>query len=508
MSSTYRIKKRRRTEEPFDMYYHVPIIYTYVVSQVNETFSRETTDRSSLFYLPYERQYKLVIRGEPTSIGNFSFQNSAHMISVEIPDSVRAIGKGAFRNCTSLKSIKLPSSLVRIEEGAFRGCVSLTIDSLQNVEQIGSYSFFNCNLLNLSFPNSIRVLGNYAFSENKNLKHVSFDSDATTRVNLGKFLFANCKSLTTLVLPKFFQKKNEFNEFPGHLPGGICNDCTSLKKVEGLEHASVIGSFAFENTPLKKVVFGEALEIIGTKAFASCNSIKDLNLPLSISRIDTDAFTSCKRLTRVELFINNTTRDLTIDMGAFSGCISLRRFFTRLVDPLLVQRHERVLRFKNFWDGTVDNIFYPNGMTDGKQVVFKALDPLSAEDKRWLSIETAKLALVKSGRSLSDRYIFAVFVDDDKETLFRNIVDVQRNALEVVYRPPPRSKEEKASQGFEEEGRFGGFKRVQEEFNTSRVKLTFDPSKRMFVDDSSDSEGLIDDMDSSDSGLIDDMATP
>lgn len=80
----------------------------------------------------------------------------AHIISIEIPNSVIGIGMYAFLNCRELTSIKLPNSALRIESYAFWECISLP---------------------NIFIPESISFIDNWAFDGCVNLSSIFVDKN-------------------------------------------------------------------------------------------------------------------------------------------------------------------------------------------------------------------------------------------------------------------------------------------------------------------------------------------
>lgn len=78
----------------------------------------------------------------------------------------------------------------------------------------------------------------------------------------------------------------------------------------------------------KKVVqIPEGVTYIYEKAFEGCDKIEELILPSTINRIDNFAFKNCTSLKKVE-FVSDSdsdnTKHITINLGAFEGCESLK----------------------------------------------------------------------------------------------------------------------------------------------------------------------------------------
>ena len=107
------------------------------------------------------------------------------------------------------------------------------------------------------------------------------------------------------------------------IPGGMCNNCTNLKKVSLYDSVESIGDSAFSNTSIEEfecpstlksignssfyncsklsyVSFNDGLESIGYTAFQS-TSIRDIKFPSTLKSIGDGSFFNCANLNSVEL---------------------------------------------------------------------------------------------------------------------------------------------------------------------------------------------------------------
>lgn len=111
------------------------------------------------------------------TIGEYTFNASKALETVEINEGVTSIGLGAFWQCTSLKTIKLPESLTFIDDYSFResGLTEITIPG--GVETI-PYNAFDCcyDLETVTLCDGVKTIEQHAFSE--------------------------CSSLTKIIIPK------------------------------------------------------------------------------------------------------------------------------------------------------------------------------------------------------------------------------------------------------------------------------------------------------------------
>lgn len=112
---------------------------------------------------------------------------------------VTAIGNNAFSNCT-FTSIVIPDSIKRIGNSAFSGCNSLTSVSIPNsVLAIDNYAFFGCtSLVAITLPDSVRSLGAYVFSGCSNLTRIIIPKSA---YSIPTFAFSGCTNLASITIP-------------------------------------------------------------------------------------------------------------------------------------------------------------------------------------------------------------------------------------------------------------------------------------------------------------------
>ncbi|MBQ2291428.1 MAG: leucine-rich repeat domain-containing protein [Paludibacteraceae bacterium] len=203
----------------------------------------ELTELTIPSTISYEGKVYNVIR-----IGYAAF-DQCNLTYVDIPSSIKTIGVGAFSNCSSLTSITLKEGLEHIEGNAFADCRLLeTITFPNSLKTVGSYAFsftawynnqpnggvyagnvfykykgdipkntsfvikegtisispdafikenrrIDYGLVAVAIPNSVEIIGEYAFSQCRALRSVNIPSRVTT---IESYAFSYCKSLTSV----------------------------------------------------------------------------------------------------------------------------------------------------------------------------------------------------------------------------------------------------------------------------------------------------------------------
>ncbi|MBR4029671.1 MAG: leucine-rich repeat protein [Alistipes sp.] len=325
----------------------------------------------------------ITIPNSVTTIGEGTFSGCSSLTSVTIPDSVTTIGWWAFDRCESLTSVTIPDSVTTIGWYAFQSCESLTSvyisdiaawcnipfgDSYSNplcyadnlylnnelvtdltipdsVTTIGNYAFYDCDCLtSVTIPDSVTTIGNYAFCDCDSLTSITIPNSVTT---IGDYAFYHCNSLTSVTIPDSvttigwgaFESCSSLTSVYISDISAWCNISFSTTYSNPLYYAhnlylnnelvtdliipdsvTTIGSSSFRYcTSLTSVTIGDSVTTIGDDAFYDCGSLTSVTIGDSVTMIGSSAFRSCESLTSVTI-PNSVT---TIGDDAFLVCRSL-----------------------------------------------------------------------------------------------------------------------------------------------------------------------------------------
>ena len=286
---------------------------------------------------------KIIVYGKEypvTGIGDDAFNNSYHLESIIIPNSVKTIGKRAFASCVNMPTVTIPKSVESvgtdaffdvnnivllndlagkpwganswnmnyhlsddgkellevyfgehypeeiyipygveaIANGVFLGFDKLTTVHIPNtVKTIGDYAFYNCDgLTSIDIPASVDSIGNDAFWGCNNIKNLTYNTDAFNPSTIDK------TNLETVVI----------GDAVTSISDNVFSYCGNLKSVTLGNFVETIGNSAFENcNSLSSVSIGNSVETIGDYAFYNCSSLTSIDLPESVTYIGYDAFT-------------------------------------------------------------------------------------------------------------------------------------------------------------------------------------------------------------------------
>lgn len=255
--------------------------------------------------------FNIVLKEIPKEVGfpqitDLDEDNISPLVSITIPEGVKAISDGGFMYYGNLSEINLPKSLKTIGTYGF-GCTGLTSFVIpENVETIGLAAFASSPFLtNVIIPNSVKVIKESAFAGVANIMY-SGDAEDTEGNRWGAF-YQNGLVENGLV---FTEDKTKV----------IVGGCLGITSAIIPDSVIQIENAAFENRQLlTSVTFGNRLKTIGSNAFNSCYALKSLTLPASLREIGTYAFEQCDHLTSVQMEEGIET----IATCAFKDCVGL-----------------------------------------------------------------------------------------------------------------------------------------------------------------------------------------
>ena len=180
-----------------------------------------------------------------------------------------------------------------------------------------AFGLYNCNLITLSFPASIKSIENYGLTGNDYLREISIHKGVTS---IGSGAFKNCANLTSISLP----------EGVTSIGSDAFSYCSSLTSISLPESLTSIGSSAFYYcSSLSSISLPESLTSIGSSAFNTCRSLTSVKLSPNLKTIGSNAFSSCSKLT--EIHIPASVR--SIGDNAFSDCSNMEDVYVYIVEP-------------------------------------------------------------------------------------------------------------------------------------------------------------------------------
>ncbi len=187
---------------------------------------------NALILCPEQKAGTLAIPNSVTTIFDSAFLSCTALTSLNIGNGVTTIWNGTFSSCTSLTSMTIGSNVTSIGSSVFSPLYSLTsinvvpsntnyasisgmlLDKAKTtliqcpegmigtgvipggVTSIGRYAFNGSSLTNVTIPNSVTFIGDYAFENGTHLTSISIGNGVIT---IGKNVFLYCHHLNSIM---------------------------------------------------------------------------------------------------------------------------------------------------------------------------------------------------------------------------------------------------------------------------------------------------------------------
>ncbi len=197
-----------------------------------------------------------------TVIGNRAFYNCINLNNITLPEGLRTMGSYAFAGCHITSELIIPASVTYIPEACFAS-TQITSLVIKGAQRIGTGAFSTClELSEVSLPDTLLSIKDYAFSECLNLAQINIPASVT---EIGKEAFALCKSLKSINIPKNLRTfgTRAFWSCASLTCLSIPAACTELAKDE-----------LSECTSLETLIIPSGITYIGTGCFSYCESLK------------------------------------------------------------------------------------------------------------------------------------------------------------------------------------------------------------------------------------------
>lgn len=282
------------------------------------------------------------------SIGDKAFYNCDNLTAASLPTGLESVGSDAFGACNALVSVTLPKSLASVGENGpfaysalntvifetgvttipanlFRRCQELKSVSIPaTVTSIGDSAFRGSTITSIIIPDSVTSMGSYTFAACSKLKKCIFGNGLT---QVPESVLNNCVLLTSVTLPKKVESIGRY----------AFVNCESLSAISLPDSLTSIGAGAFYGcTQLREISVPPMVSILGDSSdqdygvFQNCSNLKDVVLPVAITKLNAYTFAGCTSLEDVII----PYRVRILGKGVFNGCNALSVVVPRSVTSM------------------------------------------------------------------------------------------------------------------------------------------------------------------------------
>lgn len=260
----------------------------------------------------------LALPKDITEIEDYGIYHNQNLVSIEIPVTVKKVGAHAFESCANLQKVDL-SSVETLGASVFESCGKLTTVTLSpELLAIPHFAFRYCrSLVDIQLPSSLVSIGVAAFGNCENLVSVDMPNTITT---LDNNAYEKCSSLKDVKLSESLKNIGKEGDRYG---GASFEGCQNLASIDIPASVSWINSSSFNGcVNLKTVTFHEGLQVIGGKSFKGCSSLVSVSIPKSVTSIGDESFEYCSSLNEMNLSQEGTP-EINSSAFAYSGLRSI-----------------------------------------------------------------------------------------------------------------------------------------------------------------------------------------
>ena len=322
---------------------------------VNENNIVYSKDKTVLYYATENVGGDVILPDSLTTIGDYAFTRHSSVTSLKMGSNVTSIGEGAFYY-TPITTLEIPGSVKTIGDEAFYSADIENLTLNEGLEVIGVDAFTYCNLSTLVIPNSVTTISEGAFSMNSNLASVTFGDSVKV---IGDYAFTNSAIVGEVVLPasleefgvEVFQtrmidepKITNFivEEGSTHFSSenGLLMDKDKTKVfayAAGNPQTSLtlpstvktIATLAFEKAVnLTSLDLGTSLERIEEEAFSGMSNVSTLSIPASVSYVGNSAFSGFRTTSTINFNCTYEYAVKNFELYFDSGCNATINFLT------------------------------------------------------------------------------------------------------------------------------------------------------------------------------------
>ncbi len=228
------------------------------------------------------------------AIGPSAFSHT-NIEKITVKDNILEIHDRAFSSMNRLHSVILPDEII-IGSGLFYNSQNLIFVDFPELEALPPLTFAYTAIESFNFHQGLKSIGAYAFSNARNLRSVTLNSDLEM---IGAYAFSTNDYIESVVLPNsvtyvgpgafqamFALTNFEFSDQLTAIPDNLFERTTALTNLEVPSYITSIGEEAFLGSRnLETLTLHDGITYIGRAAFRNLESLTSIHLPSSLSEI-------------------------------------------------------------------------------------------------------------------------------------------------------------------------------------------------------------------------------
>ena len=265
----------------------------------------------------FENVEEIVLPNSIEVINMFAFAGCKSLRKINLPNNLRLLEPYAFAGCESLEKITIPSSLKYLSAGVFRDCKKLKrLNIHNNINYIDEYALNNCESLeDFDIPSNVTSLGQMALMGCKKIKVIHIPANLDT-IEVGALALMDSLELIAV------DENNEkyFTEDDGTVL--VSKDGIIIQYAINCDRQEFASGYYIENygedenhEPIESY---QLIYNIADYAFAGAKKLHKIFLPSETESIGTKTFAGCDNLIELEVYYTSYGKALLFTMfGSF-----------------------------------------------------------------------------------------------------------------------------------------------------------------------------------------------
>ncbi len=218
-------------------------------------------------------------------IDESAFSHCSILNNITLPDTLTEIGEEAFDSCGKLENITLGASLEKLGNNCFYNTPIIEINIPQSLKNIPDYCFYQCGKLKKTDLSAVEKIGDHAFAGCTELKEVILSDKL---ISIERSAFSQCKALRSLELPESLRKLGDY--------AFSYTALVSSALPSGLE---TIGNRCFSGTNIEDFHLPQIQTSLKDDEFDGCAQLGVVYLHKNITQIGSHIFDECESLSIV-----------------------------------------------------------------------------------------------------------------------------------------------------------------------------------------------------------------
>ena len=225
-------------------------------------------------------------------ISSYAFYECDDITSVILPDSLKHIEMSAFSQCKKLKEVRLSDNLEELDSYVFADCENLNSISLpSSITSAGSDVLIGTGIYNneKNWKNDVLYIDNVLLNTCQKI-------NGTTNILSGEYtvkdgtriisdLAFSCSEITKITIPNSVK----------YIGQDAFSDCFELKSVKLSNSLETLGAYAFSGCrKLRSITIPESVKTIERYSFCECTELTDVTIENGVENIYGGAFINCK----------------------------------------------------------------------------------------------------------------------------------------------------------------------------------------------------------------------